>query len=112
MLHSLSSILTGGQGTIGVRQPNDPRVLELLNRSGPLTGTSANRTGEKPAQTAEEVARQIGDEIDLILDGGTTPGGQPSTVLQLKPELRILREGAIFPGQIQSILAKAGQNLS
>ena len=51
---TLSPILTGGQGTIGVRQPNDPRICELLMHTGPLTGTSANRTGQPPAQSAAE----------------------------------------------------------
>jgi len=109
---SLSPILTGGQGTIGVRQPNDPRVCELLKHTGPLTGTSANRTGQPPAQLVEEVMQKIGSDIDLILDGGPTLGGQPSTVLQVEPELRILREGAIFRAQLQSVIAKGGVVLS
>ncbi|MEO6201882.1 MAG: L-threonylcarbamoyladenylate synthase [Nitrospirales bacterium] len=109
---TLSPILTGGQGTIGVRQPNDPRVCELLTHTGPVTGTSANRTGEKPAQTAEEVLRQLGSEIDLILDGGSTPGGQPSTVLQVLPEPRILREGAISRLKLQEVFDRNGKPLS
>lgn len=109
---TLSPILTGGQGTIGVRQPYDPRVCELMKHTGSLTGTSANRTGEKPAQTAEEVLRQLGSEIDLLLDGGSTPGGQPSTVLQVVPEPRILREGAISRLKLQEVLDRKGKPLS
>ncbi|MGD9851869.1 MAG: L-threonylcarbamoyladenylate synthase [Nitrospirales bacterium] len=101
----LSPILTGGKNTIGVRQPNDPRVCELLKHTGPLTGTSANRTGQPPARSGEEVMQQIGSDIDLILDGGPTPGGQPSTVLQVAPETRILREGAISFAKIKAVFA-------
>jgi len=103
---NMSPILMSEQETIGLRQPNDPRVCQLLKQTGPLTGTSANRTGHVPAQSAEEVIQQVGSEIDLILDGGSTPGGQPSTVLQIEPEFRILREGAILRLAIQNILGK------
>ena len=101
----LSAILTGGQNTIGVRQPDDPRVCELLKHTGPLTGTSANRTGQAPARSPEEVMQQLGADIDLILDGGPTPGGKPSTVLQVVPELRIIREGAISWDRIQKVFS-------
>ena len=91
----LSSVLTSEHGTVGVRQPNHSQLCNLLIRTGPLTGTSANRMGQAPAITAEDVQRHLGDDIDLILDGGQTAGGQPSTVLQVEPEFRILRQGAI-----------------
>ena len=96
--------LKGEGGTIGVRQPDDSRVCELLRQTGPLTGTSANHTGYSPAKSVEEVLQQLGAEIDLILDGGSTPGGQPSTVLQVEPEFRIVREGAISRQAIQNVL--------
>jgi L-threonylcarbamoyladenylate synthase len=97
-------VLKGEAGAIGVRQPDDARVCELLKQTGPLTGTSANRTGHPPAQSAEEVMQQLESEIDLILDGGPTPGGQPSTVLQVKPDIRILRQGAISQIDSQNVL--------
>jgi len=108
----LSPVLTGANGTIGVRQPNEARLCELLKHTGPVTGTSANRTGEKPAQTGEEVLRQLGSEIDLILDGGPTPGGQPSTVLQLVGDIRILRQGAISRLKLQAVIDRKGKPLS
>lgn len=104
----LSSILTAGQPTIGVRQPNDPRVCELLKHTGPLTGTSANRSGQPPAQSAAEVMTYLGSDIDLILDGGPSPGGQPSTVLQLVGKPRILRQGAISRDRLHQELQKKG----
>ncbi|HNP31572.1 MAG TPA: L-threonylcarbamoyladenylate synthase [Nitrospirales bacterium] len=109
---TLSPILTGGQGTIGVRQPNDPRVCELMRHTGPLTGTSANRSGQPPAQSAGEVMEQLGSVVDLIVDGGPAPGGQPSTVLQVLPEARILREGAISRLKLQEALDRKGKPLS
>ena len=101
-----SSRVLSELGTIGVRQPNDSRVCELLKQVGPLTGTSANRSGQQSAQSADEIIEQLGSEIDLILDGGPTPGGQPSTVLQVEPDLRILRQGAISWLAIQNIVGK------
>ncbi|MFZ1748516.1 MAG: L-threonylcarbamoyladenylate synthase [Nitrospirales bacterium] len=109
---TLSPILTGGQGTIGVRQPNDPRVCELMMHTGPLTGTSANRTGQPPAQTAGDVMQQLGSVVDVIVDGGPTPGGQPSTVLQILPKPCILRQGAISRDQLQQILSASSIPLS
>ena len=97
-------VLKGEGGTIGVRQPDDSRVCEILKQTGPLTGTSANRTGHPPAQTVEEVIQQLESDIDLILDGGPTPGGEPSTVLQVEPDLRILRQGKIPLSAIQTVL--------
>jgi len=100
----VSPVCMSASSTIGVRQPNDPRACELLKQTGPLTGTSANRTGHPPAQSVEEVIQQVGSEIDFILDGGATPGGQPSTVLQVEPELRLLRQGAISLSAIQNVV--------
>jgi len=94
------------QGTVGVRQPDDFRVCELLKQAGPLTGTSANRTGHPPAQSVEEVIEQLGPQIDLILDGGPTPGGQPSTVVQVELDLCIIRQGAIPNSVLYQILGK------
>jgi L-threonylcarbamoyladenylate synthase len=99
----LSSVLTSEHGTVGVRQPNDSRLWKLLQQTGPLTGTSANHTGQYPAQSVEYLIQQIGSEIDLILDGGPTPGGQPSTVLQVEPEFHILRQGAISQQTLEQV---------
>ncbi len=100
----VASELTNELGAIGLRQPNDFRVCALLKHTGPLTGTSANRSGYPPAQSAEEVRQQVGSEVDLILDGGPTPGGQPSTVLQVQPAPHIIRQGKIALTAIQNVL--------
>ncbi|TMD50962.1 MAG: L-threonylcarbamoyladenylate synthase [Chloroflexi bacterium] len=91
----LTIVLPAGEGTLGVRIPDHPLALELLRAAGPLLTTSANRHGEPPALTAEEAGRLPG--LAGVLDGGTAPGGEPSTVISLLPgrELTIIREGAI-----------------
>jgi L-threonylcarbamoyladenylate synthase len=101
---NLSPGLTSEQGAVGVRQPNYNQLCNLLIRTGPLTGTSANRTGQAPAVTAEDVQRDLGTNIDLILDGGQTSGGQPSTIFQIQPEIRIIRQGAISLSAIYKVL--------
>jgi L-threonylcarbamoyladenylate synthase len=100
--------LTGGGKTIGVRCPGDRQLLSILNATGPLTGTSANRTGSAPLSTAEGVQKEFGEKIDLILDSGPAPGGLPSTILSLVETPHILREGPISSEAIQAILAKQG----
>ena len=104
----LPDSLTGGTGTIGIRQPLTPRLLTLLRSTGPLTGTSANRSGERPLQHPMEVEEVLGKDIDLILDSGPSPGGRPSTVLNLVGEIRILRAGPISPQAIQEVLSTVG----
>ena len=85
------------EGKVGVRSPKHPICLDLLQLcSGGLVGTSANLTGRTPATTAEEVLSQLGDRVDLILDGGKVPLGVASTVIDLtQPKLVVLREGPL-----------------
>ena len=91
--------------TIGVRVPDHPSALELLALSGPLGVTSANLTGMENTATAEEVLDQLSGRIHLVLDGGATPGGVPSTVVDLtEEEPRILREGPISLEEIKKAL--------
>lgn len=90
--------------TVGVRMPNHPVALALLNRSGPLAVTSANLSGGQNTLTAQEVFTQLNERIPLILDGGRTPGGQPSTVVDCTgKEPVILRQGPISFEEIQLI---------
>jgi len=103
---AVPSVLTAGTGTIGVRLsacPDVQRVLEVLG--GPLTGTSANRTGQPPATTAEEVERALGAAVDLIVNGGPTPGGFPSTVVDttVNPP-RVIREGCVSKAALRAVL--------
>lgn len=100
------AVLTAGTGTIGVRLSASPDVQRLLEVvGGPLTGTSANRAGQPPATTAEEVERVLGDGVDAILNGGATPGGLPSTVVDTTvTPLRLIREGRVPKASLLAII--------
>ena len=92
--------------TVGVRFPDHPVAQKLLELTGPLAVTSANRSGEPHALTAEEVLANLSGRIDLLLDGGRTPGGIPSTVVDCtgsKPV--ILREGPISAAEIEAAMS-------
>jgi L-threonylcarbamoyladenylate synthase len=91
--------------TIGVRMPDHPIALALLRKIGPLAVTSANISGQENANTAEEVNRQLNGRVHLILDGGRTSGGVPSTVVNCSSStLTLLREGPISMEAIETAL--------
>jgi L-threonylcarbamoyladenylate synthase len=113
----LPRLLTGGTGTIGVRQPRQEITCRLIAALGqPITGTSANRAGSPPLVRAAEVAREFGDRLDLILDAGPCPGGLPSTIVDTtSPRSRLVRAGAVpvadlaeIVPEIEPISAKGG----
>jgi L-threonylcarbamoyladenylate synthase len=108
---SVPSALTAGTGRVGVRISSCRPLLELLRQVGPLTGTSANRSGASPTHTAHEVERAFGSEIDVIIDAGPTPGGLPSTVVEADETLRIVREGVIPRSAIEAALSRRGFSL-
>jgi len=90
---------------VGVRMPDHPVALELLRQAGPLAVTSANLSGGENAVKARDVMRQLKGRLHLIIDGGTTPGGVPSTVVDCTGEApEILREGPITEAQIHRIV--------
>ena len=97
-------------GAVGLRMPDHPVALELIERcGGAVATTSANRSGEPEARTAEEALDVLGGNVDLILDGGRTPGGVPSTVVQVDEtgHCRILRIGAISESRIEHVLGSS-----
>ncbi len=83
-------------GKIGVRVPGSSPALDLVRAfGGPLTATSANRTGEPPARTIAEARAALGDEVDAYVPGDA-PGGLPSTVVDTTvTPFRVLRQGAV-----------------
>jgi L-threonylcarbamoyladenylate synthase len=82
--------------TVGVRIPDHEAARSLLRAAGPMAVTSANISGAQSPTTAQDVFEQLGGRIPLIIDGGRTPGGVPSTLVDcLAPDLKILREGPI-----------------
>ena len=104
--------LTAGTGTIGVRLPAHPLLVKLLRATGPMTGTSANRSGASPARTALDVERSLGGEVDLILDGGPASATLPSTVVEATEVVRLLREGPIGRAALKTVLAQGGIELA
>lgn len=94
--------------TQGVRIPDSAAALAVLEATGPLATSSANRSGDASAQTVEEAARELGDAVALYLDGGPTPGPVSSTVVAADPDARggiaILREGVISRKKIEEAL--------
>jgi L-threonylcarbamoyladenylate synthase len=92
--------------TIGIRMPNHNQTLKLLQLCGPLATTSANISGGTNTISAEEVLKQLNGKIDLLLDGGQTPGPIASTVVDCtQPSLTILRQGVISAEALQKIVA-------
>jgi L-threonylcarbamoyladenylate synthase len=93
---SVPAYLASGS-TIAVRVPDHPTCLTLLQHlARPLIGTSANISGQPPALTADEVRQQLGERVDLIIDGGRCPGGRESTVLDITVEPPVvIREGIV-----------------
>ena len=103
---SISSRLTGGTGKIGIRVSSHPVARFLAaGLAGPLTATSANLSGGPECSSADAVIRTLGDLADAVIDGGPTPGGSGSTILDITVSPpRILREGAIPGGLIRDAL--------
>lgn len=102
---AVSDLVTGGRDTVAVRVPNHLVPIALARGLGrPITGTSANRTGQPPCQTAQAVRLQLGNAVDMILEGGDTPQGIQSTIVDLTgPVPRVLRHGAVSLADIQSV---------
>ncbi len=109
----VSDLVTGGRDTVAVRVPDHPVPRALAAGLGrPIIGSSANLTGKPPASTADEVRVQLGDRVDLVIDGGSPILGQASTIVDVtSPLLRVLRLGAIsldeisdvYPGRVEPL---------
>ncbi len=90
---------------IGIRIPDHPVVLEMLKDFGPLATTSANLSGKPSTKTAQDVYDQLHNRVPMIIDGGTCPGGIPSTVVDCSgDEPIILREGPVSEKDIYRVL--------
>ena len=103
----ISPLLTAGTSKIGIRLSSHPVARALAREiQGPITGTSANISGEPACRNAEEILRTFGERVDLILDGGQTAGKIGSTVLDVTADPpRILREGMIQRGQLEKFIS-------
>ena len=103
----LLPVLTAGGNTVGVRIPDNPLLLKILKTfGGPAAITSANLSGEPPATSPQEIGEELASRIDVIVDGGKTPGPVPSTVydISVSPPL-IRRHGVISENTLAKELA-------
>ncbi|MEK6693037.1 MAG: L-threonylcarbamoyladenylate synthase [Nitrospirota bacterium] len=92
----IPELLTAKTGKIAIRIPGEKIALRMVKKTGfPITSTSANPSGEPPATRPEKVMKYFGDRIVLLIDGGKTPGGKPSTIVDVTGPMKILREGAV-----------------
>jgi tRNA threonylcarbamoyl adenosine modification protein (Sua5/YciO/YrdC/YwlC family) len=83
-------------GTVAVRMPMHPVALEVLRETGPMAVTSANKTGQPPALTADGARDQFGYSVSVYLEAGPSPDNVPSTLVDCTGDIpRVLREGAI-----------------
>lgn len=99
--------LGAADGTVGVRIPDHPVALELLEAAGPMAATSANRSGEPTPASIVGVRAVFGETVDVYLDGEPSPRGVPSTVISLvggRPLL--LREGAVRRPAVEDALGE------
>lgn len=91
---------------IGIRQPGNVLTRDFISALGQsITAPSANLSGQTPALTAQQVQQSLGDQIDLIIDGGNCPGGEPSTLVDaVEMPVKLVRPGAIAFPEIQKAL--------
>lgn len=93
----LLPILTAGGNTVGVRIPNNPLLLKILQTfGGPAAITSANLSGEPPATSPQEIGEELASRIDMIVDGGKTPGPIPSTVYDISVSPPLIRRHGVI----------------
>ena len=94
------------EGKIGIRLPGNTMTRDLISAFGqPITAPSANLAGEAPPTTAKQVDQSIGKYLDLIIDGGMCPGGEPSTLVDCtEPPVKLIRPGAIPFNDIETAL--------
>ena len=103
---SVPALLTAGTGKIGIRISSHPIAAAMAKTlCHPITATSANLSGAKECTSASEVIQSIGDQVDMVIDGGTTPGLSGSTILDIavSPPV-ILRDGMIPASRLHPFL--------
>jgi L-threonylcarbamoyladenylate synthase len=101
---SLSWDLGDARGTVAVRMPLHPVAIELLETTGPMAVSSANRSGHPPALTAADAQDQLGDDVALYLDGGPARTGVASTIVDVTAAVpRVLRAGAVAVDELRAV---------
>jgi len=102
---SLQWDLGDTRGTVAVRMPDHELAREILERTGPLAVSSANTTGSPAATDADEAERMLGESVAVLVDGGPSPGGEASTIIDVTGERgRVLRRGALAVEELNAVL--------
>ena len=104
----MTLVVPNGNSTVGLRIPDHAVPLAILKAYGGLLAvTSANRSGEPDATTAEAAISALGEAADLVLDAGNAPGGMPSSVIKIEQDgmFSMLREGPISEADVQRCLS-------
>jgi L-threonylcarbamoyladenylate synthase len=103
---NVNDIVTGGQDSIGIRIPSHPMAQQLLTAfGGGIAAPSANRFGRLSPTKPEHVRDELGDAVQVILDGGDSPIGLESTIVScLNNEVRLLRPGFVTRSQIEQVV--------
>jgi len=110
---SLRWDLGDARGTVAVRMPNHEIALELLERTGPLAVSSANKTGQLPARDAEAAQEMLGEHVALIVDAGPTLDLDPSTIVDVTTSPgRVLRRGVLSLEKLNAVLEPLGVTLT
>lgn len=110
---SLQWDLGDTRGTVAVRMPDHDVAREILERTGPLAVSSANKTGMPAATDADQAVQMLGDEVAVVVDGGEAPGGEASTIVDCTgTQGRVLRLGALSIEQLNAVLEPLGATLT
>jgi tRNA threonylcarbamoyl adenosine modification protein (Sua5/YciO/YrdC/YwlC family) len=106
--HRLPLKVTGNTGRVALRWPNSRIATALIEAAGwPITGTSANLSGFPSCTNAQQIEKQLGDRLPLILDSGDTGAILASTIVRIDgDDWSIVREGALAESEIQAALNK------
>ncbi|HEU5037143.1 MAG TPA: L-threonylcarbamoyladenylate synthase [Nocardioides sp.] len=110
---SLQWDLGDTRGTVAVRMPDHEIAREILERTGPLAVSSANKTGMPAATDADQAEEMLGDSVAVIIDAGESPGGEASTIVDCTgTQGRVLRRGALSLDRLNEVLEPLGATLT
>jgi len=110
---SLQWDLGDTRGTVAIRMPDHEVALAILERTGPLAVSSANKTGLAAAISADVADEMLGDDVTAIVDAGLSPGGEASTIVDVTGDHgRVLRRGALSLDDLNQVLEPLGVTLT
>jgi L-threonylcarbamoyladenylate synthase len=110
---SLQWDLGDTRGTVAIRMPDHEVALAVLERTGPLAVSSANKTGRPAALDAEQAAEMLGEDVAVVVDAGPVTGGEASTIVDVTgAQGRVLRRGALSLEQLNDVLEPLGATLT